>query len=249
MPAPGLRRLPILLLFVGSGLAALIYEIVWFQMLQLVVGSSTVSMGVLLGTFMGGMCVGSLCLRASVSPRWHPLRVYAVLEAAIGMYGPAAARAHSARSDGCTRPGRATARLGFILRGLGRGCLSAAADARHGRDAARHRAMGREHATRHVVARAVLRRQHRRGGRWRGAGGLLSAARLRRHRDDEQYVDGGGGCRPGASARWSCYRWSQMWPLADQRSRSTSDQRLQHLRINLLQQVRLGASCRTRWSP
>src|SRR6266545_1642038 len=51
------RFLPLLLLlFVGSGCAALIYEIVWFQLLQLVIGSTAVSLGVLLGTFMGGMC-------------------------------------------------------------------------------------------------------------------------------------------------------------------------------------------------
>ena len=57
------RVLPaLLLLFVGSGCAALIYEIVWFQLLQLVIGSSAVSLGVLLGTFMGGMCLGSLLL-------------------------------------------------------------------------------------------------------------------------------------------------------------------------------------------
>ena len=49
-----------MLLFVGSGAAALIYEVVWQQLLQLVIGSSTVSLGVLLGTFMGGMCLGSL---------------------------------------------------------------------------------------------------------------------------------------------------------------------------------------------
>ena len=52
----------LLLLFVGSGCAALIYEIVWFQLLQLVIGSSAISLGVLLGTFMGGMCLGSLLL-------------------------------------------------------------------------------------------------------------------------------------------------------------------------------------------
>ena len=38
------RSLPLLLLlFVGSGCAALIYEIVWFQLLQLVIGSSAYS--------------------------------------------------------------------------------------------------------------------------------------------------------------------------------------------------------------
>src|SRR5512132_3434067 len=81
------RFLPALLLFVGSGCAALIYEIVWFQLLQLVIGSSAVSMGVLLGTFMGGMCLGSLFLPRVISPREHPLRVYAYLELGIGVAG------------------------------------------------------------------------------------------------------------------------------------------------------------------
>ena len=84
------RYLPaLLLLFVGSGCAALVYEIVWFQLLQLVIGSSAVSLGVLLGTFMGGMCLGSLLLPRFVSSRQHPLRVYAWLEIAIGVIGVA----------------------------------------------------------------------------------------------------------------------------------------------------------------
>src|SRR5579862_3382265 len=80
--------LPLLLiLFVGSGCAALIYEIVWFQLLQLAVGSSAVSLGALLGTFMGGMCLGSLLLPRKVSPAQHPLRVYAFIEVGIGILG------------------------------------------------------------------------------------------------------------------------------------------------------------------
>jgi spermidine synthase len=82
------RYMPaLLLLFVGSGCAALIYEIVWFQLLQLVIGSSAVSLGVLLGTFMGGMCLGSLLLPRYVSAREHPLRVYAYLELGIAVLG------------------------------------------------------------------------------------------------------------------------------------------------------------------
>ncbi len=77
----------LLLLFIGSGCAALIYEIVWFQLLQLVIGSSIISLGVLLGTFMGGMCLGSLLLPRFVSPRRHPLRVYAALELGIALIG------------------------------------------------------------------------------------------------------------------------------------------------------------------
>ncbi|NUR56257.1 MAG: fused MFS/spermidine synthase [Acidobacteria bacterium] len=83
------RFLPgLLLLFVGSGCAALVYEVVWFQLLQLVIGSSAVSMGVLLGTFMGGMCLGSLLLpRVAAARDEHPLRLYAYLELGIGVIG------------------------------------------------------------------------------------------------------------------------------------------------------------------
>lgn len=76
-----------LLLFLGSGCAALIYEIVWFQLLQLVIGSSALSLAVLLGTFMGGMCLGSLVLPRWISPAHHPLRVYLWLELGIGAAG------------------------------------------------------------------------------------------------------------------------------------------------------------------
>jgi spermidine synthase len=78
-----------LVLFVGSGCAALIYEIVWFQVLQLVIGSSAVSLAILLGTFMGGMCAGSLLLAKFVSPTRHPLDVVARLEGLIGVCGAA----------------------------------------------------------------------------------------------------------------------------------------------------------------
>jgi spermidine synthase len=87
-PLASRRYLPaLLILFVGSGCAALIYEIVWFQLLELVIGSSAVSLGVLLGTFMGGMCLGSIVLPRLISERYHPLRVYAFLELGIGLIG------------------------------------------------------------------------------------------------------------------------------------------------------------------
>ena len=77
----------LLILFVGSGCAALIYEVVWLQLLQLVIGLTTASLGILLGTYMGGMCIGSLLLSRLVSSRRHPLRVYALLELGIGACG------------------------------------------------------------------------------------------------------------------------------------------------------------------
>ena len=78
----------LLVLFGASGCAALIYEVAWYQVLQLAIGSTSVSLGILLATFMGGLCIGSLAL-----PRWrgaelvHPLRVYAGLELGIGVLG------------------------------------------------------------------------------------------------------------------------------------------------------------------
>lgn len=82
------RHLPLLLiLFVGSGCSALIYEVVWLQLLQLVIGSSAASIAVLLGTFMGGMCLGSIFLPRLIAARVHPLRVYAFLELGTGAFG------------------------------------------------------------------------------------------------------------------------------------------------------------------
>src|ERR1700686_3920214 len=82
------KALPLLLImFVGSGCSALIYEVVWFQLLELVIGVSTVSLGILLGTFMGGMCLGSLALPRFMPARAHPLRVYAALELGIAVFG------------------------------------------------------------------------------------------------------------------------------------------------------------------
>src|SRR5262249_30872757 len=48
------------------------------------------SLAVLLGTFMGGMCLGSIALPRLISPRFHPLRAYALLELGLGIIGIAA---------------------------------------------------------------------------------------------------------------------------------------------------------------
>ena len=130
------------MLFVGSGCAALIYEVVWLQLLQLVIGSTAVSLGVLLGTFMGGMCAGSLLLPRLVGRR-HPLRVYALLELGIGALGLVvffgmphveAVYAHYAGHGPRGHP---------AARSRSRGVL-AAAHAAPGRDAAGNRALGRD---------------------------------------------------------------------------------------------------------
>ena len=85
---PAALLLPlVLLLFMASGCAALIYEVVWYQMLQLAIGASAISLGILLATFMGGLCLGSWFLPKLTPDGSHPLRVYALIELGIGICG------------------------------------------------------------------------------------------------------------------------------------------------------------------
>ena len=70
----------------GSGAAALIYEIIWFQLLEQVIGSTAVSLGLILATFMGGMCLGSLLLPRLVSAARPALHVYALIELGIAAF-------------------------------------------------------------------------------------------------------------------------------------------------------------------
>jgi spermidine synthase len=110
-------RNALLPLFLVSGCAALIYEVVWYQSLSLIIGSSAVSMAVVLATYMGGMGLGSL-----VYLRWrgrfgHPLRIYAQLELLIAVFAllvlyvlPWAGGLYTAMGGGGFR--------GILLRGL-----------------------------------------------------------------------------------------------------------------------------------
>src|SRR3954452_16807685 len=105
--SPSSRYFPVLLLlFLGSGCSALIYEIVWYHMLQLNIGSTAISLGVLLATYMGGLCIGSAGLARVRRAGGHPLRLYAMLEfgvaaAAILVLGlmPLVGRAYAAGAE------------------------------------------------------------------------------------------------------------------------------------------------------
>src|SRR5579864_6469866 len=77
------RLPPLLILVAASGCAALVYEVVWYQLLPLAIGSTSVSLGILLAAFMGGLCIGSLWLPRAL-PQRHPLEIYAALELGIG---------------------------------------------------------------------------------------------------------------------------------------------------------------------
>jgi spermidine synthase len=74
----------LLILFSASGMCALIYEVVWYQLLQLAIGSTSVSLGILLATFMGGLCIGSVWF-PRIRLTQHPLKIYAALELGIAV--------------------------------------------------------------------------------------------------------------------------------------------------------------------
>jgi spermidine synthase len=74
-------------LFMISGTAGLIYEVVWFQLLRLTIGGNTQSLGVLLACFMGGLFLGSLFYSRLIPRHWHPLKTYACFELGIAISG------------------------------------------------------------------------------------------------------------------------------------------------------------------
>ena len=174
------RFLPVLLLlFVGSGSAALVYEVVWFQLLQLVIGVSAISLGVLLGTFMGGLCLGSLLFPRLVPAGRHPLRVYALIEVAIGVIGllvlvvvPLVAGVYTAWAG----PGM----VGLLMRAAAAGICLLPPTLLMGATLPALSRWVEIDAEGRVVARALLRRQYGRRGPRQPARRLLPASRVRR---------------------------------------------------------------------
>ena len=73
-------------LFFLSGFSALIYQIVWVRLLTLAFGASAYAVGAVLVAFMGGMSVGSFIFARFVDRRKDRLRIYALLEAGVGLY-------------------------------------------------------------------------------------------------------------------------------------------------------------------
>ena len=163
-------------LFAVSGCAALIYQVVWFQLLSFAIGASALSLGVLLPTYLGGLCIGSLLLPRYVSRKAHPLRVFGALELAIGALGVAAlylipalgglysALGRNGRGESCAATARR--RAGLVAR-----------DDPDGRDAARRGAVDGSRRGRRGAARPPLRGERRGGSRRLRARGLLPAPR------------------------------------------------------------------------
>lgn len=79
--------LALLMLFVLSGFAGLIYQSVWSHYLGLTLGHAAYAQTLVLAIFMGGMAIGAW-LASRYSIRWKRLIMgYAVVELAIGIFG------------------------------------------------------------------------------------------------------------------------------------------------------------------
>ena len=76
----------VLFCFFLSGAVGLIYEIIWTRLLRLVMGSTVFSITTVLCAFMGGLALGSFWGGKIIDRRKDPLRIYAFLEGAIGIY-------------------------------------------------------------------------------------------------------------------------------------------------------------------
>src|SRR4051812_10725383 len=70
----------VLAIFVLSGAAGLIYEVVWSRQLVLVFGNTTQAIATILTGFFGGMAVGSFAGGRLADRVRSPLRLYGVLE-------------------------------------------------------------------------------------------------------------------------------------------------------------------------
>jgi spermidine synthase len=70
---------------VGSGLCGLIYQMVWFQQLKLIFGTSTAASAAVVAIFMGGLGFGSLWLGRRSDAHERPMSLYGKLEVGIAL--------------------------------------------------------------------------------------------------------------------------------------------------------------------
>lgn len=77
----------LLILAVVSGIASLVYQIVWMRRLVLVFGSATLATSTVLAVFLGGLAVGAWVWgRVADRHAGRALTIYGLVEAAIGFY-------------------------------------------------------------------------------------------------------------------------------------------------------------------
>ncbi len=72
-------------LFFLSGASALVYELIWERLLHLLLGTSTLAVSAVLAAFLGGLALGGFLFGRLADRTQNPLRLYAWLEAGIGV--------------------------------------------------------------------------------------------------------------------------------------------------------------------
>ncbi|HEV3497552.1 MAG TPA: fused MFS/spermidine synthase, partial [Actinomycetes bacterium] len=87
-PRPASRAIPslrgvVLALFVASGAAGLIYQVVWSRELVLVFGNTTQAVATIVTAFMAGLGFGSLVGGRLADTSLRPLRLYGMIELAV----------------------------------------------------------------------------------------------------------------------------------------------------------------------
>ncbi|MFZ2958237.1 MAG: fused MFS/spermidine synthase [Candidatus Ozemobacteraceae bacterium] len=73
------------LLLFGSGMCGLIYQMVWFQQLKLIFGTSTAASAAVVAIFMAGLGFGSLLLGRRTDSHRRPMALYGKLEVGIAL--------------------------------------------------------------------------------------------------------------------------------------------------------------------
>jgi spermidine synthase len=81
----GTRR-TLLVLFFLSGACGLVYEVVWMRELTLVFGATAFATSTILASFFTGLALGSLTFGRIADRHPDPLRIYAWLEAGVGVF-------------------------------------------------------------------------------------------------------------------------------------------------------------------
>jgi len=76
-------------MFFFSGAAGLLFETLWFRVAGLTLGNSLWASDIVLASFMAGLAVGNAIAARPRRMLRHPLRLYAVAEAAVGVVGVA----------------------------------------------------------------------------------------------------------------------------------------------------------------
>ena len=78
-------RFVVFLLFFGSGVSGLVYEVVWTRHLIYLFGATLFAVSTVLAAFMGGLALGSYILGKYADKNRNNLRLYAILEVGIAV--------------------------------------------------------------------------------------------------------------------------------------------------------------------